>query len=116
MYFTFCGVLTLLFVLVLLFFVVVIMYMAKIHSHVNNDNITIISARNVFVGCRFWEFTLQRQDITLCCIIFTGQYGNINFKIKVTFLSERSHFILDKYEGCLLTPFTSIGRTGTSKV
>ena len=45
---------------------------------------TVISARNLVTGCKFWDIYLAAAKY-LCYIIFTGKYGNINIKIKITF-------------------------------
>ena len=44
----------------------------------------VISARNLVTGNNIWGifFVAARQ---LCYIIFTGKFGNINFKVKIKF-------------------------------
>ena len=45
--------------------------------------LTVISARNLVIGCKFWGIYLVVARY-LCYLIFTGKYGNINFKMKIT--------------------------------
>ena len=45
---------------------------------------TVISARILVTGSNIWGIYLVAARY-LCYMIFTGKYGNINFKMKMTF-------------------------------
>ena len=50
--------------------------------------LTVMSARNLVTGCKFWGIYLAVARY-LCYIVFTGKYGNIDFKMNVTYLRSQ---------------------------
>ena len=44
-----------------------------------------IAVEILFSGCKIWGIYLVVKG-DLCCILFIGEHGNINFKMKITFL------------------------------
>ena len=45
----------------------------------------VISVRNLVTWSNIWSIFLAAAR-QLCYLLFTGKYGNINFKIKIKFL------------------------------
>ena len=50
---------------------------------------TVIFARNLVTGSNIWGIYLAAARYS-CYMIFTGKYGNINFKMKITYFSPSS--------------------------